>query len=190
VSDQTPAITQLLQRWGEGDQSAFDALASVVYPELRRIAAARMRSERPGHTLQATAVVNELFMRLMTAKQPDFKNRAQFYAVAVRIIRQVLVDHARRKLTDKRGQRPDQVSLDDVAVLIQPHGVDMLALDEALKRLEAVSKRKVEVFELRFFAGFSDQEVGELMNVTAMTVNRDFRAAKAWVAEALELGKK
>jgi RNA polymerase sigma factor (TIGR02999 family) len=189
VSDQTPEITQLLQRWGEGDQSAFDALASVVYPELRRIAAARLRSERPGHTLQATAVVNELFMRLMTSKQPDFKNRAQFYAVAARIIRQVLVDHARRKLTDKRGQRPAQVPLDDVAALIQPHGVDMLALDEALKRLEAVSKRKVEVFELRFFAGFSDQEVAALMNVTAMTVNRDFRAAKAWVADALGLGK-
>jgi RNA polymerase sigma-70 factor (ECF subfamily) len=188
MSEQPPAITQLLQRWGDGDESAFDTLASVVYPELRRIAAARMRGERPGHTLQTTAIVNELFVRLMTDKQPDFKNRSQFYAVAARLIRQILVDYARRKATAKRGRRPETVSLDDVAVLIEPHGVDMLALDEALRRLEAVSKRKVEVFELRFFAGFSDEEIAKHLNVTAMTVNRDFRAAKAWVAGALSGG--
>lgn len=182
-----PAITALLQRWRAGDSAALEELTKVVYPELRRIAAAQLRNERPGVTLQPTVVVNELFVRLMEPgrAQPDWQSRAQFFAVVAKVIRNLLVDRARGQLAQKRGRRPDKVPIDDVAVLIQPHGVDMLALDQALERLEAVSRRKVEVFELRFFAGFSDQEVATLMNVSVMTVNRDFRAAKAWVAEAL-----
>ena len=187
MSKEGPAITQLLQRWRAGDNTALDELTGIVYPELRRIAAAQLRNERPGHTLQPTVVVNELFVRLMDTEreQPDWQSRSQFFAVAAKVIRNLLVDRARRQLAEKRGRRPEKVSIDDVAVLIQPQGVDMLALNQALERLEAVSKRKVEVFELRFFAGFSDQEVATMLDVSVMTVNRDFRAAKAWVAEAL-----
>ena len=184
MADHPVSVTGLIQRWKEGDQAAFSELADLVYPELKRIAAARMRQERPGHTLQATAVVNELFIRLMKTADTDFATRSQFFAVAATIMRHILVDHARGKHRQKRdGER---VPLDDATVAaLQPPGTNMLALDEALGGLEAVDARKAKVFELRFFVGLSDQEVAEMMGVTAMTINRDYRAAKAWVGSAL-----
>lgn len=177
--------TALLVAWGQGDRAAFDALLPLVNDELRRLAQRHMARERPGHTLQATALVNEAYMRLIEVKQVQWQNRAHFLAMASRVMRRILVDSARRRGYQKRagGQA---VSLDD-ALLVSPEpGQDLVALDDALDALAGAHRRKSQVVEMRFFGGLSVKETAEALKVSPETVMRDWRFAKLWLLRALK----
>lgn len=181
-------ITQLLQRWGQGDGSAFGELIPIVYDDLRRIAAQYMRRERAGHTLQTSALVNEAYLRLANYNQMAWHDRSHFFAVAATAMRRVLVDHARHRQAQKDGGDLKRAPLDEVTVFALPPDVDLIALDEALTRLAERHPRRVKIVELRYFAGFTLEEIAEQLGVSVMTVNREWRAAKAWLGQAMALG--
>jgi len=173
-------ITALLVRWGQGDDHALDELIPLVYDRLRRIAALRMnQNERKGHTLQPSDLVNEAFLKLNVSAKVQWKDRVHFYAVAARAMRQVLVDHARRRKRIKRDV--DVVPLDEALVLAPERSSELLALDEALDRLASHDPRKARVVELRFFGGLSNEQIGEVLEISANTVIRDWDYAKAWL---------
>src|SRR4030095_4182930 len=151
-------INQLLKDWGNGDQSARDELIPLVYGELRRMAHQHMRKERPGHTLQTSALVNEAYVRLVDQKQVQWQNRAHFFGIAAQMMRRILVDHARSRHYAKRGGDARQVSLDEVAIVSEERAADVVALDDALTRLATVDERKSQIVELRFFGGLSIDE--------------------------------
>lgn len=179
-------ITRLLLAWGEGDQEALDCLVPLVYGELRRLAQSYMRSERAGHTLQTTALIHEAYLRLIDAGQVRLESRTHFFAVASRLMRQILVDFARSRGYQKRGGGAEQVSLDEALVIGQPRDEDLVALDEALAALAEVDERKARVVELRFFGGLTEAEMAETLKVSPETVRRDWRLAKSWLL--LKLG--
>lgn len=181
-------ITQLLLDWSSGDREAFDRLAPLVYDELRNLAHRYMRRERPGHTLQTTALVNEAYIRLIDQKSVRWQNRAHFFAIAAGMMRRILVDYARRRLYEKRGGDAHQVSLDEAAVLAPERAADLVAIDEALMSLAAHDPRKSEIVTLRFFGGLSIEEVAEVLAISRTTVQREWRAAKAWLYHALSGG--
>lgn len=173
-------ITALLVRWGQGDDHALDELIPLVYGRLRRIAAWRMnQNERKGHTLQPSDLVNEAFLKLNVSAKVQWKDRVHFYAVAARAMRQVLVDHARRRKRIKR--EVDVVPLDEALVLAPERSSEVLALDEALDRLASHDPRKARVVELRFFGGLSNEQIGEVLEISANTAMRDWDYAKAWL---------
>ncbi|HWS87538.1 MAG TPA: sigma-70 family RNA polymerase sigma factor [Pyrinomonadaceae bacterium] len=178
-------ITQLLQAWGGGDQAALEELTRVCYQELRRIALQHMRREHPGHTLQASALVNEAFLRLADWKNVEWQGRAHFFAVAARVMRNVLVDHAKSRLRTKRGAGALRVSLTAAAHVPQERGADIVALDEALDALAAYSERRSRVVELKFFGGLTNEEAAEVLKVHPDTVGRDWRLARAWLYREL-----
>jgi RNA polymerase sigma factor (TIGR02999 family) len=178
-------VTRLLRRWRDGDDEALHALVPVVETELRRLARGYMRRERRDHTLQTTALVNEAFIRIAGARDLDWQDRAHFFAISARLMRQILVDHARARIAGKRGGAQDLVALDESAGRVHPRSVDLLALDEALGRLEAIDPRKVRVVELRFFGGLTTAETAAALNVSDDTVKRDFRFAKLWLLREL-----
>lgn len=182
----TPAtnVTQLLLEWRGGSQQALDALMPVVYDELRRLAQHYMRGERPEHTLQATALVNEAYLRLVDMKV-SWQDRAHFFAVAARLMRRMLVDHARAQHRAKREGGP-KVSLDDALEVSCKPASDLLALDEALEQLATFDQRKSEIVELHFFGGLSNEEVAEALGVSRATVQRELRMAKAWLNHELK----
>jgi RNA polymerase sigma factor (TIGR02999 family) len=161
VSDHPGQITQLLERWGQGDQSALDELTPLVYSELRHLAAAYLRRERPYHTLQATALVNEAYLRLVGQKHERWKGRKHFYGIAARLMRQVLVEHARRHRAEKRGGERVAVTLDHADEIAGLPEVDILAVHEALERLAKFDKQQARIVELRFFGGLSIAEVAD-----------------------------
>jgi len=181
-------ITRLLKEWANGAQSALDALTPLVYEELRRLAESYMRSESPGHTLQPTALVHEAFLRLV-GRAPDCDNRSQFYGVAAHLMRQILIDHARTRQAVKRGSRFVHLSLEEDLVVCHERDGDLLALDEALERLAALDPRKARVIEMRFFGGLSVQESAEVLNVSEVTVRRDWQFAKTWLLREISGGK-
>jgi RNA polymerase sigma factor (TIGR02999 family) len=178
----TTVITQLLIAWSEGRREALDTLLPLLYDDLRRVAAAHMRREVAGHSLQATALVHEAYVRLIDQRQVNWRNRAQFFSVAAGIMRRILVDHARARRADKRGGGFEHVTLpgDDVAA-DSPRGIDVLALHESLERLAAFSPRQERIVELRYFAGLTIEEVAAVVGVSAATVDRDWTIAKAWL---------
>jgi RNA polymerase sigma factor (TIGR02999 family) len=183
-------ITRLLADWGGGDAQALERLTPLVYAELRRIARRQMRDERAGHTLQATALVNEAFIRLAGGDGPAWQGRSHFYAVCAQVMRHVLIDHARAHARDKRGGGAPHVELDEAAFVAGAGraGADasrLLALDEALRGLEEVDAQKARVVELRYFAGLSIEEAAEVLGVSPTTVRREWRRAKAWLYRAL-----
>jgi RNA polymerase sigma factor (TIGR02999 family) len=178
-------VTQLLQQWQRGDPGAMDRLLPLVYDELRRVARARLRSERDTHTLQATALVHEAYLRLVGAGQPTAQNRAHFFAIAARLMRQILVDHARRRRARKRGGGETVITLAEWIRTPEIDIVDLLALDQALVELTAVDPRLTQVVELRFFAGLTIDDTSEALKVSAVTVERDWIVAKAWLHERL-----
>jgi RNA polymerase sigma factor (TIGR02999 family) len=178
-------ITRLLVAWGDGDQSALEELAPLVQEELRRLAHHYMGRERPGHTLQTSALVNEAYIRLIDWKNVRWQNRAHFFAVAAKLMRRTLVDFARDRQYLKRGGGALQVSLGEAAALTVQRGADLVALDEALTALAEVDRRKVQVVEMRFFGGLSVKEVAEVLNVSEETVMRDWRLAKVWLLREL-----
>jgi len=183
---ETPAVTRLLRAWGTGDVTARDRLVPLVYGELRRRAAAYLRRERRGHTLQPTALVHEAYVRLIDQSRIAWQNRAQFYGVAACIMRRVLVDHARAARMAKRSGRLVSVTLEEHHASIGAPDIDILALDEALTRLAAFDPRKSAVAELRFFSGLSVEETAHVLGVSVATVEREWRAARAWLFAALK----
>jgi RNA polymerase sigma-70 factor, ECF subfamily len=179
-------VTFLLEQWAGGDRAAFDALMPIVYGELRGIADAYLRRERPGHTLQPTALVNEAWVRLVKQDQPAFAHRKQFYALAAQIMRRILVDHARMVNADKRSAGV-RTTLDGVAGAAD-RTVDLLALDEALQQLAAVSERQARIIELRYFGGLNIEEMADVIGVSPATISRDQKAAEAWLGHRMAEG--
>ncbi|HTI43777.1 MAG TPA: sigma-70 family RNA polymerase sigma factor [Vicinamibacterales bacterium] len=178
-------ITRLLVDWRNGDEAALEQLIPLVHDELRRLARRHMAHERVGHTLQATALVNEAYMRLIDVKQMKWQDRAHFFAMSSRLMRRILVDFARAKGYQKRGGGAHKVSLDEALVVSQEPGHDLVALDDALTALGAFDARKALVVEMRFFGGLSVQETAEALQVSVDTVMRDWKLAKAWLLREL-----
>ena len=178
-------VTGLLLAWRQGDDMALERLMPVVYDELRRRAYRYMAGERVEHTLQATALVNEVYLKLVDSKRVDWQNRAHFLAVSAQLMRRVLVDFARSKQSQKRGERAHRVTLDDGMIVTPERGQDLVALDDALKALEKVDSRKSQVVELRFFGGLTAEETAEVLDVSADTILRDWKLAKVWLLREL-----
>jgi len=184
----TQDITQLLVAWNNGDQAALEELAPLVHQELHRLAKRKMAGEGPGHILQTTALVNEAYLRLIDWKSVNWQNRAHFFGLAAKIMRHILVDFARARHRDKRGGDALQVSLSEAAGVAQEQSADLVALDDALQRLEQLDPRQARVVELRFFAGLSLDETAEALKVSVATVRRDWKMAEAWLFRQLSKG--
>ena len=174
------SVTELLQDWSRGDRRALDELVPIVYRELRRKAASYLRRERPNHTLAATALVHEAFLRLVDQKA-EFRNRSHFLAVAANIMRRVLVDHARARAAAKRPRPELQVTLDPAMPSTMPEAFEILSLDEALDQLAALDARQARLVELRYFGGLTSEEAAEVLELSPSTVKRDWNLAKAWL---------
>ena len=178
-------VTALLHAWTEGDTDARDRLMAVLYRELHHRAAAQLRRERKGHTLQPTALVHEAYLRLVDQRRVVWQNRGQFFGVACQIMRRILIDHARAHRMAKRSGRWARVTLDDRARAVPPVDVDVLDLDAALTRLAAFDPRRSQLAELRFFGGLSLEEAGEALGISLATAERDWQAARAWLFKEL-----
>jgi RNA polymerase sigma factor (TIGR02999 family) len=178
-------VGDLLRAWSEGDGSALEKLTPIVYEELRRVARRHMRNERPGHSLQTTALVNEAWMRLVNYKRMQWQDRAHFFAVSSQLMRRILVERARSH-TVKRGGAALRVSLEETALLSEDRSEDMVALDDAINSLAKFDPRKAQVVEMRFFGGLSAEEAAEVLKISAVTVMRDWSAAKAWLYRELK----
>jgi len=178
-------ITELLQAWRQGDESALEKLTPQVYRELHRAAKGCMRAERDGHTLQTTALINELYLRLSDLKEIDWQNRAHFFALCARQMRRILTDEARARQSHKRGGGAHPVSLDAAPIVSTQPQPEVLAIDAALKALAKVDSRKSQVVELRFFGGLNVEETAEVLKVSPDTVVRDWKLAKAWLLREL-----
>ncbi|HKR13902.1 MAG TPA: sigma-70 family RNA polymerase sigma factor [Pyrinomonadaceae bacterium] len=181
-------VTQLLDDWAHGDKSAFDKLFPLVHDELQRIARRQMSHERLGHTLQATALVNEAYLKLAGHAGFEWNNRSHFYAVSAQVMRHILIDHARAHARDKRGGGVVQVSLDEVAVIGKEQADEYLALDEALCFLESVDPQKGRIVELRYFGGLTVEETAEVLDISPRTVRREWRRSKAWLYKMITEG--
>ena len=181
-------VTELLLSWGQGDTAALDRLVPLLYDDLRRVARGHLRRERPGHSLQATALVHEVFLRLVDVDRMTLKSRAHFFALSARLMRQILVDHARRQRASKRGGSATVISLNEASGAAAPtstSSVDVLALDEALDALSSLDARQCRVVELRFFAGLNIPEAADALGVSTATVEREWAMAKAWLHQQL-----
>lgn len=174
-------VTQLLIGWGDGDKEALDRLLPIVYDELRRQAARYLRRERVGHTLQTTALIHEAYLRLVDQKNVQWQNRAQFFGIAAQLMRRILVDHARTKKRAKRGGSDIRVSLVEAAAATKSQDLDVVALDEALERLEKIDEQQSKIVELRFFSGLTVEETAEVLSISPATVKRDWSMARAWL---------
>lgn len=179
-------VTRLLRAWRGGDAAAFDELMPLVYNELRTLAQRQMRRERSGHTLQATALVHEAYLRLIDQRRVKWQNRAHFFAIAAQVMRRIVVDYARKRGRLKRGGGAQHLSLDEAALLTPAQAPEVLALDEALYRLADIDERKSRVVEMRYFGGLSVAEVAAVLGVSENTVIGDWALAKAWLRRELE----
>jgi RNA polymerase sigma factor (TIGR02999 family) len=181
---QTPPpseITQLLRRWSQGDTAALDRLMPIVLRELRKLAGGYLKGERPNHTLQPTALINEAYLRLVSQDFPEWQSRTHFFGVAAQLMRQILVDHARSHAAAKRGQNAPRLSLEDAAEFSREQAGDLVALDDALTSLAQLDERKSRVVEMRYFGGLTDQEIAAALGVSTATVTREMRLARAWL---------
>jgi RNA polymerase sigma factor (TIGR02999 family) len=178
-------VTQLLVAWSNGDRAARDELMPLVYEELRRLAHRCMSRERPGHTLQTSALVNEAYLRLVDQKNVRWQDRAHFFGIAARLMRQVLVDYARKRRYAKRGGEARRVPLDEALVVSEERADEVVALDDALNSLAEIDPRQSQIVELRFFGGLSIEETAEVLAVSPGTVMRDWTLAKAWLRRAV-----
>ena len=179
--DSASQITQLLLDWKSGDQAAFDSLFSIVYDELRRLASSYMRRERSDHTLQTTALVHEAYLRIANQEKALVHNRLHFFAVAAKVMRQILIDHARSRNYVKRGSGAAKISLDEAAIISDERAAELIALDTALKELAEIDPRQSQIVELRFFGGLTLAETAEFLGISSDTVTRDWNMAKAWL---------
>ncbi len=178
-------ITQLLVAWGNGDADALDKLIPIVYQELHKLAAHYMRKENAGHTLQTTALVNEAYFKLIDQKA-KIQNRAQFFGIAANLMRRILLDHARAHARIKRRGSAQIVSLDEAAVVSQSKAAELIAIDEALIRLNEIDPTKSQIVEMKFFGGLSTEEIAEVEKVSSRTIEREWRKAKAWLYGELQ----
>lgn len=179
-------ITQLLKEWGEGDPRALDELMPLVYDELRRQASRYLKKERPGHTLQTTALIHEAYIKMLGVNAIEWQNRSHFFAIASTAMRRILVDHARERKREKRGGALENLPLDEaLPISSKERNVDLLALDEALDRLARLDPRQAKVVELRYFSGLSIDETAEILGVSNATVRLDWNLAKAWLKNEL-----
>jgi RNA polymerase sigma-70 factor, ECF subfamily len=179
-------VTQLLEEWANGNPQALHRLTPLVYGELRQLAAGYLRSERPNHTLQPTALVHEAYLRLVDQPSQSWQNRSHFYGVAARLMRQILVDHARRRQAGKRAGR--ELSLEETVSFGQERSADLVALDDALSALERLDARKCKAVELRYFGGLSMEETAQALDVSLVTVRRDLRMAETWLYHEIRSG--
>jgi len=182
----THEVTLLLASWAKGNQEALNELTPLVYKELRQLAASYLRKERQGHTLQPTALVHEAYLRLVDQTNPGWQNRSHFYGVAARLMRQILVDHARRKQAGKRAGQ--NVTLEDAVTFHKERSRDLVALDTSLTMLEKIDPRKCKAVELRYFGGLSTDEIAQVLDVSSNTVLRDLRLAEAWLHQEMQTG--
>lgn len=182
-------VTQLLQAWRQGQDAALAELLPIVHQQLCRLARKHMLGERPGRTLQATALVNEAYLRLVNSRQVNWQNRAHFFAISAQLMRRILVDAARARGYQKRGGGVARITLDEALIRPEERGRDLVALDDALKALASVDLRKSKVVELRFFGGLSVEETAEVLSVSPDTVHRDWRFAKTWLQREMTKGK-
>ena len=182
---QTHEVSQLLIDWSNGDRAALDKLMPLIDEELRRLAHRYMRQERAGHTLQTTALVNEAFLRLVNRKNLQWQNRAHFFGIAAQLMRTILVDHARSHASAKRGGGARKLELNEALVVSQQKASEVIALDEALKQLALIDPRQSRIVELRFFGGLTVEEAAEVLNVSPVTIKREWRTAKAWLYHEL-----
>lgn len=178
-------FTRLLVEWRNGNQEAADRLFEAAYQELRRLAAWHFQHERPDHTLQPTALVNELYLKLFAGEQVEWQNRAHFFAVAAQQMRRILIDHARAHLAEKRGGGEARLSLAEVNGLAAPRDEELVELDQALRRLEELDPRSARVVELRFFGGLTEQEASEVLGISLATLKRDWELARAWLVRQM-----
>ena len=181
----THEVTQLLIDWSNGDKTALDKLVPLIHEELRRLAHHYMSRERPGHTLQTTALVGEAYLRLVNRKEVQWKNRAHFFAIAATLMRNILVDHARSHAYAKRGGGARQIELDEAMVVSQERAADVVALDEVLKELATLDEPQSRIVELRFFGGLTIEETAEAMGTSPTTIKREWRTARAWLYDRL-----
>jgi RNA polymerase sigma factor (TIGR02999 family) len=181
-------VTRLLSNWSKGDPEARDAVFPLVYSELRRLAASYLRRERSDHTLQATALVHEAYLRLVEHEHANFQNRQHFFGAAAQLMRRILVDHARGRLAAKRGSGSIRVELTEAIAMSQEQPAELLALDESLTRLAALDAQQARVVELRVFAGLSVEETSEVMSISPATVKREWAMAKAWLIRQIQKG--
>jgi RNA polymerase sigma factor (TIGR02999 family) len=179
-------VTQLLQQWSHGDDAALGELTPLVYEELRRLAHHYMEGERPGHTLQTTALVNEAYLRLADQTNPNWQSRAHFFAVAARAMRGILVNYAKSNQAQKRGGGAARIELDEVAILSPEQSKEIVDLHEALERLGTLNSRKARVVELKYFGGLNHDEIAEVMKISTVTVRRDWMFAKTWLYDELQ----
>jgi RNA polymerase sigma factor (TIGR02999 family) len=189
ATPQNNEVTQLLLQWSDGNKAALNELMPLVYRELRRLAERYMRRERPGHSLQASALVNEAYLRLVDYRKMRWQNRAHFFAVAAQAMRRILVDHARSRQYAKRGGGAQRIPLEEVGFLTERQATELVALDDALTALEAFDPRKCRIVELRHIAGLSIGESAEILGVSTATVERDWRSAKAWLRRAITMAQ-
>jgi RNA polymerase sigma factor (TIGR02999 family) len=178
-------VTRLLQAWSDGDEGALDKLMPLVYHELHRLAERYMAGERPGHTLQTTALLNEAYLRLVDVKQVSWQNRTHFFAVSAQLMRRILVEFARSRHALKRGGKAPAISLDEAPIVSSRPEADLVALDDALKALATIDPRRSRVVELRYFGGLNVEETAEVLKVSAETVMHDWKLAKAWLLREL-----
>jgi RNA polymerase sigma-70 factor (ECF subfamily) len=178
-------VTELLLAWNKGDSSALDRLVPLVYAELHRLARGYLRRERAGHTLQTTALIHEAYLRLIDARRVQWQNRAHFFGVAARLMRQILVGLARERGYQKRGGGARQVSFDEALVIDEGRGAELVELDEALAALAQFDERKAQVVEMRFFGGLTEEEIAAALDVSPETVRRDWRLARSWLRRRL-----
>jgi RNA polymerase sigma factor (TIGR02999 family) len=178
-------VSRLLTAWREGERTALDELFPIVYRELRQIAHRQLRNERPGHTLNTTALVHEAYLKLVKLDHVQWKNRAQFFAIAARAMRRILVDYALSRKRQKRGGGEAVLDLEEVVVMIESRADEMVALNQALERLEAIDPRQTRVIECRVFAGMSVEETADALELSAATVKRDWSVARAWLNREL-----
>jgi len=178
-------VTRLLISYGEGNQEALEQLLPQVYQQLRQLAQSYMRKEHSGHTLQATALVHEAYFRLIDQKAVHWENRAQFFAIAARLMRRILIDHTRNRKADKRGGSQAKISFDEALHWSEQEGPDLLVLDRALEKLSLIDKRQSEVVELRYFGGLNIDETAKVLNTSPATVKRDWTMAKVWLYREL-----
>jgi RNA polymerase sigma-70 factor (ECF subfamily) len=181
------SVTKLLRQWGEGSKEALDQLTSLVHSDLRQLARRRLRLLPPDSSIQATALVNELYLRLVDAGRVDWQDRTHFFAISARLMRHIAADSARFHGRDKRGGGWQKIALEDSDIPSTDRGPDVLALDEALDRLAKIDERKASVVEMRFFAGLSNAEIAEALNVSIDTVKRDWTFAKLWLAREIRI---
>lgn len=183
---ETHEVTRLLSEWAKGDSGALEQLTPVVYRELHHLAASYLRRERASHTLQPTALVHEAYIKLVGQSNPDWQSRSHFYGIAARLMRQILVDHARQKKAHKRGGREIRLSLEEAASFRLERGPDILSLEDSLNELEKMDPRKCRAVELRYFGGLSMEEIANSLGVSLITVRRDLKMAEAWLHNQLQ----